>query len=295
MTAPSPPWLDRDAWPFAPRFLEVPDGRLHYVDEGTGKPVLFVHGVPTWGFLWRHAIHALHDRFRCVAPDHLGFGSSSKPVPGPSPRAHVANLVRLADTLDLQDATLVVHDWGGPLGLAWALEQRERVGRLVILNTWLWSSDDFLRSAITARLLASRVYDFLEDRFSVTARAFVPLAAGRRLAPEVRRHYREPLRLRAGRSGVRALARAIHTEGAWLDGLWAQRRRLRDLPALVIWGLRDPAFSRRDLARWITALPGADVRALAKVGHFAPEESPGEVVTLLSEFLAAAKPEGHSV
>ncbi len=288
----APAWLDRSEYPFAPHFLELRAGRLHYVDEGAGEPLVFVHGVPTWSFTWRRLVRELAPRFRCVALDHLGFGLSSRPDPPCTPEHHAAHVAQLIEHLGLRRVTLVVHDWGGPLGLAYALERPENVRRLVVFNTWLWASRG-LRAGLTARLLASPLYRVLETRWNVTARFFVVLAAGNRasLPPSVRRHYVEPLRRPADRTAVWTLVRAIHRAGPWLDGLWARRDRLAALPALVLWGLRDPAFTRADLERWQAALPRAAVHALDRAGHFPHEELHAEVVALLERFLADGNPD----
>lgn len=143
-----PAWVDVSLFPFASRWMEVGDGRMHYLDEGAGRPVVFVHGAPAWSFLWRGAIRALRDRHRCIVPDLLGYGLSEQPH-GFSyhPREQARCLAALLAHLDVRDATLVVHDWGGPIGLAWALEQPGRVRDVVLFNTWLWSVRGTLRGA----------------------------------------------------------------------------------------------------------------------------------------------------
>src|SRR6185503_4209373 len=139
----TPPWVDRDAFPFRSRFLEIAPGRrVHYVDEGQGDLLLFVHGTPTWSFEWRHVIRALSATHRCVAMDNLGFGLSDRPHDFDyTPESHARVLHAFVDRLGLRDVTLVVHDYGGPIGLPLALEQPTVVRRLVLLNTWMWSFD----------------------------------------------------------------------------------------------------------------------------------------------------------
>src|SRR5690349_10562936 len=140
-TAASPPvWLDRQAYPFTPRRLKLAAGTVSYLDEGRGDPLLFVHGTPTWSFEYRHLIRALAPRHRCIAPDHLGFGLSERPADLPyTPEAHARVLAEFVDKLGLGRFTLVVHDFGGPIGLPLALDHPERVRGLVLLNTWMWS------------------------------------------------------------------------------------------------------------------------------------------------------------
>src|SRR5688572_3863851 len=130
-----PDWVDRAAYPFRSRYLEVAPGRrVHYVDEGQGDTLLFVHGTPTWSFEWRHVIRDLSRTHRCIAPDQLGFGLSDRPLDFDySPEGHARVLRAFVERLGISDITLVVHDFGGPIALPLALEQPSRVRRLVLL------------------------------------------------------------------------------------------------------------------------------------------------------------------
>ena len=138
---PEPDWTFGGLWLFEPRWFETTDGRMHYVDEGPrdGRPVVLVHGNPTWGFLYRNFIGPLTEAgHRAIAPDHLGFGRSDKPSDPELYRIprHVARLEALLESLDLRDAVVVPQDWGGPIGLSWAVAHPERVSGLFILNTY---------------------------------------------------------------------------------------------------------------------------------------------------------------
>ena len=136
---PDPAWLDQTAYPFRSRHLSLSAGEMHYVDEGQGDAILLVHGTPTWSFEFRHLIAALSTRHRCVAPDHFGFGLSGRPRAfAYTPEAHAAALGEFVDRLGLDRFTLVVHDFGGPIGLPLALRPQAPVRRLVILNAFAW-------------------------------------------------------------------------------------------------------------------------------------------------------------
>src|SRR5262245_53355037 len=136
-----PSWLDRDAYPFQNRYLPTRYGRVHYIDEGQGEPILFVHGTPTWSFEYRHLVRSLRRTHRCIALDHLGFGLSERPADfGYRPEDHAETLREFCDGLGLDAFTLVVHDFGGPIGLPLALAGHAR--RLVILNSWMWPFTD---------------------------------------------------------------------------------------------------------------------------------------------------------
>jgi haloalkane dehalogenase len=199
-----PAWLDARQYPFVSRFLELPAGRLHYVDEGEGPPLVMVHGIPTWSFLYRHLIRALAPRYRCIAPDHLGFGLSDKPADWSyRPRDHAANLAALIERLSLRDVTLVVHDFGGPIGLAYAVERPENVARLVLFNTWMWSFRGDREKGWIGGLIASPLGRFLYTRLNVSPRVIFKHAFADRskLGGGVHWHYLAPLGTPAERRG----------------------------------------------------------------------------------------------
>jgi len=179
-TSTPPAWLDRSAYPFRPHYFDVGEGRLHYVDEGSGSPVVLVHGTPTWSFLWRRLIpHLVATGHRVIAPDHLGFGLSDKPRgAGYRPEDHARRLAVLLDALELSDVTLVVHDVGGPIGLSYALDRPERVSRLVILNSWLWPLDDDPVIAKGSRLASGLLGRFLYTWLNFSPRFLIPPVAG---------------------------------------------------------------------------------------------------------------------
>jgi haloalkane dehalogenase len=291
--AERPPWVDQRLYPFAPHFETVSEGRLHLVDEGEGPAVVMVHGAPAWSFLYRDLVLRLRGRHRCIAPDLMGFGFSDKPE-GFSyhPREHARHLALLLEAREVRDATLVVHDWGGPIGLAWAISHPDRVRRLVVLNTWLWSTRGTLRGELTGRLFASAPWRVLERRLSLSTRFFLPGVFGdrSRLSKDVHRHYREPFAQATWRRPNEVLWREILGASEWLESLWQRRAALGTKPALIVWGLRDRAFTPRDLARWEEALPDGEVVRLTDVGHFVPEEAPERLGEAVEAFLQQPAP-----
>ena len=282
-----PTWLDRLAYPFASHYRDMGVGRLHYVDEGGGAPLVFVHGVPTWSFNYRKLIVHFAPRYRCVAMDHLGFGLSSKPTNWSyEPRDLATHVEYLIDGLGLRNITLVVHDWGGPLGLSYAIKYPANVRRIVLLNTWLWPSQGDLQTLLTARLLASPLYHLLEDRLNFTVRFFIPQVMGDIPLPHsVHQHYIAPLQQRADRQGCWSLVRNILYAGPWLDSLWQQLDRLADIPTLIMWGLKDKAFTQRDLSHWQSTLRNVRVLAYPQVGHFPHKEVADAVCLHMEAFL----------
>ncbi|MBC7174571.1 MAG: alpha/beta fold hydrolase, partial [Polyangiaceae bacterium] len=188
------PWLDRALYPFALRTHRTDEGAMSYVDEGSGHPILFVHGTPSWSFEWRHSIAALRASHRVVAPDHLGFGLSEKPDADYTPADHSRRLLELVRALDLHDITLVLHDFGGPIGLPIALEEPARVRSLVLVNTWAWAHGDDPTVGRISRLVASPLGRFLYRRLNASPRWLVPASFGdrKKLTPIIHRHYVAP-------------------------------------------------------------------------------------------------------
>jgi haloalkane dehalogenase len=281
----SPAWIDRQEYPFASHRLDVGAGRLHYLDEGRGAPILMVHGTPTWSFLYRHLVKALRGRYRCVVPDHLGFGLSDRPAQWSyRPQDQARNLARLVDTLGLKDFTLIVHDFGGPIGLSYAIEHPERVRRLVLFNTWMWSLEDDWRIRLLGRILGGRLGRVLYERLGFSVRVVLrrAIADRSRYTPEVERHYLQPLDGHA----TWVYARELLGSSAWYDALWRRRERLASIPALLAWGMKDPAFAAF-LPRWRGVFELRQVIELPECGHAPPEERAPELLPFLIQFLEA--------
>jgi haloalkane dehalogenase len=281
--------LDRSAYPFSSRWLSLSAGRVHYVDEGRGEPVLFVHGTPTWSFEFRHLIRALSGEVRCVAMDHLGFGLSDRPANfAYTPEAHAGVLDEFVRRLDLGDVTLVVHDFGGPIGLPLALNHPDRVTRVVLINTWMWPFDDDPDMLRKARIAGGGLGRWLYRHVNFSLRVLMPSAYGRRaaLTRDIHRQYLEVFRDKAARVQVlHRLARALTGSRDFYASLWARADQLASRPVLIIWGLKDRAFGPHLLARWRARLPAATVVELPDAGHWPHEEEPARVTDALRLFL----------
>lgn len=280
-------WVDRHEYPFKSNWAELSDGRMHYVDEGSGPPAVFVHGTPTWSFEYRHVIRAASDSSRCIAADHLGFGLSDRPRQASyTPEAHSARLREFVDGLGLDRFALVVHDYGGPIGLPLALEGR--VTRLVILNSWMWPFDDHKEMSKRARLVSGALGRWMYRKLNASLRLLMPSAyADRsRLTKSIHRQYLEPFRNPDDRVLVLwPLARALLASSAFYGKLCSQIDTLRAIPTSIIWGLKDSAFRPDQLERWRKELPDAAVLALENAGHWPHEEAPAEVAEVIAAFL----------
>ncbi len=283
-------WLDRAAYPFTSRYLELDAGRMHFVDEGSGSPIVMVHGNPTWSFLYRHLIARLSPEYRCVAPDHLGFGLSDKPGDWTyRPEDHARNLAALVERLELSDVTLVVQDWGGPIGLSYAVEHPENVARLVVMNTWMWPVDDDRYYRAFSRFVGGPLGRFLIRRFNFFARVVMPRSYGdrRQLTKQIHEQYLRPLRSPAERRACSILPGEILGSTRWLESLWDRKGALQDKPALIVWGMEDIAFREKELDRWTSTLPHAETVRLPGVGHYVQEEAPEELGSAVARFLSS--------
>lgn len=285
----SAPW--RALYPFASRLLPVSGGhRLHYVDEGAGRPVLFVHGNPTWSFMWREPMKALRETHRVVAVDHLGCGLSDKPQAWPYRLAgHVDNLEALVLALDLRDVTLVLHDWGGAIGMGLAARQPDRVARVAVLNTAAFPS-----SAIPLRIAACRVPGFgaLAVRgLNGFAGAASFMATERGLEPAVKAGYLAPYDSWGNRVATLRFVEDIpmapaHPSWAALKASEAGVAAMADRPTLIAWGEKDWCFTPAFRAEWEKRWPAARVVRYEDAGHYVVEDARERVVPLLAEFCA---------
>ena len=271
--------------PFEPNYLDLDGLRMHYVDEGSGPTVLLLHGEPTWSFLYRKVIAQL-DGFRCVAPDYFGFGRSDKPtdVGWYSYDRHTESLIAFVDELGLRDMTVVVQDWGGPLGFRLCVERPDRVARLVVLNTGIGArapNDEWLRFQAFVRRVGTEI----------VAGRLVRLTLVQPVDDEVIAGYDAPFPVPESRAGIVAFPELVATSSdhpsaaAMLD----VRGRLRafDKPSLVLFGDSDPIFGRRAAEAMAELLPNAELDPpLAGAGHFLQEDQGEAVGRRISDWLS---------
>ena len=286
-------------YPFQARFVATPHGRMHYVDVGSGPPLLCVHGNPTWSFLYRHLVRLLSDEARVIAPDLIGFGLSEK-LRHPdeySLEGHVQDLVALVESLDLRDLTLVVHGWGGPVALGVALRFPERIRALVVMNSFAFvlpHSGDGLRVPRLVRLARVPVLgEELVQGLGMLHRVVLPagLARGNPRRTSVLRAYRVVQASWEERAGALAFPRLLPPDAPRevLRLLEAEDRYLRSFggPALLLWGGRDRAFGPSVIAAWRERLPQARVIEIPDAGHLLPEDAHEEVTAYVRAFLRA--------
>ena len=283
-------------YPFVGHFLEVraengPAAGLHYLDEGPADapPLLFVHGNPTWSFAWRNLIKAFRDRFRCIAVDHIGCGRSDKPAGFPYRlAAHRNNLQALIEHLDLRDATLIAHDWGGAIGCAAAGHLHERFSAIVLMNTAAFRSDQMPWRIAACRL---PVIGPLGVRgLNGFARAAITQAVEQPLRPAVARGYLAPYGSWDDRVAIQAFVDDIPMKAShpsW-DALAECERTLPNLASKRIflpWGERDWCFTTAFRDEFVRRFPGAIVEGYADAGHYVFEDAADRLRVGLNAFL----------
>lgn len=285
-------------YPFSGHWHDRGQGiRMHYLDEGQGAPVLMLHGNPSWSFYYRRLVQALSPSHRCIVPDHVGMGPSDKPSADAYPytlQARVDDLQSLLATLDLPEPlTLVVHDWGGMIGMAWAVQNPQRIARLVILNTAAFPLPASKPFPWQLGLVRTPLGTLLVRGLNAFSAGATRMAMARTTMPrEVAQAYTAPydswdhrvatlrfvqdIPLRAGDPGfdlVQATASQL--------GLFAQT------PTFIGWGGKDFVFDDHFLAEWRAKLPHAQVVYLADAGHYVLEDAADELIPQIVRFITA--------
>jgi len=290
--------IDRELYPFAEHWLELEPGlRMHYVDEGPrdGPVVLMLHGNPTWSFYWRRLIKALRATHRVIAPDHIGCGKSDKPDDSRYAyriERRIDDIQQLVRELELGELTLMVHDWGGMIGLGWADRQPEQVSRLVLLNTAAFGLPATKRLPPSLWLARNTALGAVLVRgFNAFAVGATRLAVTRRPLPKaVRDGLVAPYDSWANRRAVLRFVQDIPlVEGdpgfELIRGVGERVGQFDDRPVLICWGARDFVFDDHFLRVWRQKLPHADVHRFADAGHYVLEDAGQEIEALVRGFL----------
>jgi haloalkane dehalogenase len=276
-------------FPFASSYRDHDGLRLAHLDEGDGRPVVFFHGEPTWSFLWRKVIPPVRDAGnRCIAPDLPGFGRSDKPVAlhWYTYDRHTEAMTGLLQELDLRDATVVVHDWGGPIGLRLAVEQPERIARMIVLDTGLFTGHQPMNDAWMA------FRDFVARTEDLPVGLLVRRACKRDPGDQVIAAYDAPFPSASAKAGARSFPLILPTSPE-MPGAAAGRRVLEALrgdtrPKLFLWADSDPVLPLDTGRKFAAALGRVEVdHVIGDAGHFLQEDAGPQIGELIAEWLAS--------
>ncbi|MCH8820092.1 MAG: alpha/beta fold hydrolase [Acidobacteria bacterium] len=286
----------RHLYDFQPHYLDLEGQRYHYLDEGQGEPVVMVHGNPSWSFMYRELARSLRKTYRVIVPDHMGCGLSDKPDSSVYPytlERRADDLEELLDQLGItSNITLVVHDWGGPIGMRFATRHPDRIARLVIFNSAAFLLPGMKKLHWSLHFCrSSRLAAFLILKFNAFARVATYMGCRSQPMPrEIRRAYAGPYDSSKNRIANLAFVRDIPlspTDPAYapLQEVQEKLDQFQETPMLICWGERDFVFDRDFLEEWIKRFPQADVHRFPEAGHYVLEELPEVIIPLVKEFL----------
>jgi haloalkane dehalogenase len=282
---------------FRSHYLNRRGYRYHYLDEGQGEPLVMLHGNPSWSFMYRDLVRAFRDNYRTVVPDHIGCGLSDKPPGEDYPytlEERVSDLEALLNETGIEsNVTLIMHDWGGPIGMTYAARHPSRISRLIVLNTaaFLLPAGKPLHWSLSL-CKNFRVAQFFILRFNAFARAAGYLGCRQRMPRKIRHAYRGPYDTWQNRIATLRFVQDIPLTSADASyGLLQQTQenlhRFQQTPMLICWGERDFIFDGDFLKEWIRRFPQAQVHRFPGAGHYVLEERTAAIVPLIRDFLAA--------
>ena len=271
-------------YPFESKWYESSVGRVHYIDEGEGRPIVLCHGEPMWSFLYRHIVVGLRDRFRCVAIDYPGFGLSVRPDGyGYTPKEHAGVVGELVDHLHLDDMIVIGQDWGGPISMSMAAARADRVSGIVLGNTWFWRDESGMLRFFS-RLMSTGFMQRRIQENNLFVERLVPIGAATKFSDEVMEHYRAVQPTPEMRVGVAQFPKEILASADWLDELESQvKTNLASKPVLLVWGMKDFSFRPKVLAQMKEVFSDQVVVELPKAKHFIQEDAPEEIVAAIIE------------
>jgi len=284
-------------YPFKHNYLPVNGNQLHYLDVGKGEPVVMVHGNPSWSFMYRKLITAFRGSNRIIVPDHIGCGLSDKPNDrnyAYTLKQRIDDLEFLLEHLEITDAvTLVLHDWGGAIGLGWAARYPEKVKRIILFNTAAFHKPNQKRLPIALKLCRDTALGMFLIRglnaFSIIA-AYVGVKR-KGMPPRIRRAYCSPYNNWKNRIAISRFVQDIPIEPGdpsydELTKIEASLKRFRNIPILIVWGMLDFVFDPDYLDEWSTHFPQAEIHRIEDAGHYIVEDAADDIIPLMKTFLS---------
>ncbi|KRE34271.1 alpha/beta fold hydrolase [Paenibacillus sp. Soil724D2] len=281
--------VDASEYPFKDHWMPYRDGMIHYVDEGQGPVILLLHGNPTWSYLYRNVIKELSGECRLIALDYPGLGMSRAPSDyGYTPKEHSEAVTEFIRRMNLKDFVLVVQDWGGPIGFNYAVRHRENLRGIVVMNTWAWP----------ATLPAMKLFSFamggwpfgywLQTRRNFFAKKIVPhgIYHSEKITDILRKAYTDPFPTPKSRKPTWVFPRQIRKARPWLAEIEAKLPVLSNLPAQILWGMKDSAgFPPEEMAKWQGYLKLNETESLDDASHYVQEDRPDRVVASIRRVL----------
>lgn len=280
-------WLDTNLYPFKNNFIQLKTGEMHYVDEGEGDVILFIHGTPTWSFLYRDFISSLSKKHRCIAVDHIGFGLSEKPKDfDGTPQSHSKNLSEFIEKLNLENITIVVHDFGGPIGLSSAIQNHNRINKVVLFNSWLWETKNNPAAQKIDKIINSGIGKFLYLWLNFSPKFLLKKGfyEKKKLTKNIHKQYVYPFPNKFYRTSLLNIGKALIGSSDWYQEQWEKLDMLKQKPWLILWGTKDEFLTTEYLEKWKVRLPNAIIKNF-ECGHFIQEEKTKETIQEIEKIM----------
>lgn len=281
----------RDIYPYTSRYFDLNPHKYHYLDEGAGETLLFLHGNPTWSFYYRTLIQGLNNSYRCIAPDHIGCGLSDKPQDyNYTLSVHIDNLEKLVDSLNLKNITLILHDWGGAIGMGLAVRRPDLIKRLVLFNAAAFLSKHMpFRIEICRKRFIGPIAIRYFNAFVKGVLAF-GLKHKELLTEQVRAGYLAPYDTFENRIANLRFVQDIPMESTAesypvVQNIENNLRQFNNLPIMIVWGMKDFCFNRHFLKRWREIFPSAQIHEVEHAGHLVVEDACEEIIPRIRLFL----------
>ncbi|HMK93772.1 MAG TPA: alpha/beta fold hydrolase [Candidatus Limnocylindrales bacterium] len=280
--------VDVSEYPFDDHWLSYRDGYIHYVDEGKGATLLLLHGNPTWSYIYRNIIKELRGECRLVALDYPGFGMSKAPSKyGFTPREQAEAVTELIHRLELKNIVLVVQDWGGPIGMNYAVQNRSNLRGLVVMNTWAWPAS-FLQRIFSVVMGGWPIGYYLQTHRNYFAKAMLPdgIYHKEKVTPILRKAYTDPFPTVDSRKPTYIFPGQIRKAHPWLASIESQLPILGNLPAQIVWGSKnDPGFGPKEMKKWQGFLKMDETEILEDASHSVQEDRPDRVAAAIRRVL----------
>lgn len=288
--------ISNDIYPYTGKFLDRNGLQYHYLDEGKGDPVVMIHGNPSWSIYYRNLVGALKNNYRCIVPDHIGCGLSDKPGDDQyeyTLESRVNDLEALLESLGItENVTLVVHDWGGMIGMVYATRHSERIRRIAVLNTSAFHLPKTKPLPLGLWICRNTILGaFLVRAFNAFSAGAARVGCKRNpMSSELQRAYRAPYNSWANRIATLRFVQDIPLkpgERAWdlVDGVHNNVDKLANVPMLICWGMKDFVFDHHFLREWEAHCPHAEIHRFDDCGHYILEDAADEVIPLIKKFV----------
>jgi haloalkane dehalogenase len=281
--------VDSMEYPFKDNWLPYRDGYIHYIDEGQGPTVLLLHGNPTWSYLYRNVIKELRNEYRLIALDYPGMGMSKAPSQyGFTPQEQSDAVMEFIRRMDLKKFVLVVQDWGGPIGLNYAVRHRENLRGIVVMNTWAWPATLPAMKIFSLAMGGWPLGYWLQTRRNFFAKNIVPhgIFQTEKVTESLRKAYTDPFPTPKSRKPTWIFPRQIRKARQWLAEIESKLPVLSDLPAQILWGTKDSAgFPLSEMAKWQRYLKKNETEALDDASHYVQEDRPDRVAASIRKVI----------